>query len=95
MLSILNLNDEAYLIAIKDHLSEVTGKKMSLTSIHLPLSRLEKQKLIRSEFGDATPVRGGRRKKIYSLTKHGLEELKKYKKVNDILWENFGNLAAQ
>lgn len=95
MLSILNLKGEAYLIAIKNHLSTVTGKKMSLTAIHLPLSRLEKRKLIQSEFGDATPVRGGRRKKIYNITKYGFEELKNYKKVNDILWENFGDLAAQ
>ena len=69
MLSILNLQKDAYLIAITDHLSKITGKRVSLTSVHLPLSRLEKQGLIESEFGEATAVRGGRRKKIYKSQK--------------------------
>jgi len=60
MLSILHLKENAYLVAIVDHLSQTTEKKVSLTSIHLPLNRLEKSGIIESEFGEATPVRGGR-----------------------------------
>lgn len=89
MLSILNLEKEAYLIAIADHLSRITKKKVSLTSVHLPLSRLEKNGLITSKFGEATARRGGRRKKIYRLTQTGFEALKEYKKVSDILWKNY------
>ncbi len=95
MLSIINLQGDAYLIAIQDHLSEVTGKKISLTSVHLPLSRLEKNKLIESELGEATAVRGGRRKKIYKITNFGLEALNEYKRVNDALWENYSKLAVR
>lgn len=89
MLSILNLQDDAYLIGIKDYLEENTGKNISLTSVHLPLSRLEKNGLLDSEFGEATAVRGGRRKKIYRLTKRGHEALIEHKRINDILWANF------
>lgn len=89
MLSILNLQEGAYLIAIQKYLSDVTGKATSLTSVHLPLSRLEKSGLIESKYGDATAVRGGRRKKIYSLTKSGLETLFAYKKISDDLWESY------
>jgi PadR family transcriptional regulator PadR len=89
MLSILNLQRNAYLIAITDHLSKITGKKVSLTSVHLPLSRLEKQGLIESEFGEATAVRGGRRKKIYKVTKKGFEELNEYKRITDMLWRSY------
>ena len=95
MLSILNLQKEAYLIAITDHLSKITGKRVSLTSVHLPLSRLEKQGLIESEFGDATAVRGGRRKKIYKFTKMGFEELNEYKRITDMLWTNYSMLSVQ
>jgi DNA-binding PadR family transcriptional regulator len=86
MLSILNLKESAYLVAIQDHLSEVTDKKILLTSVHLPLSRLEKLGLIESEFGEATAVRGGRRKKIYRITAEGLKELNEYKRISDELW---------
>lgn len=95
MLSILNLQKDAYLIAITDHLSKITGKRVSLTSVHLPLSRLEKRDLIESEFGEATAVRGGRRKKIYKVTKIGFEELNEYKRITDMLWTNYSMLSVQ
>lgn len=95
MLSILNLQRDAYLIAITDHLSKITGKKISLTSVHLPLSRLEKRGLIESEFGEATAVRGGRRKKIYRVTKIGFKELNEYKRITDMLWMNYSRLSVQ
>lgn len=95
MLSILNLKENAYLIGIQDHLSKTTGKKVSLTSIHLPLTRLEKNGLIESGFGEATAVRGGRRKRIYKITKAGLEELNEYKRINDVLWANYSELTAR
>lgn len=92
MLAILNLQENAYLIAIQNYLSQIQGKKVSLTSIHLPLSRLEKSEFITSRFGDATAVRGGRRKKIYALTPAGREALYAYKKISDILWKNYSNI---
>jgi len=91
LLSILNLGSKAYLIAIQEHLSKVMGKPVSLTSVHLPLSRLEKSGLIDAKFGKATAVRGGRRKKIYNLTKPGLEALHAYKQVSDNLWNEYKN----
>lgn len=89
MLSILKLKSNAYLIAIVDHLSKVTGKKVSLTSVHIPLSRLEKSDLIISNYGESTAVRGGRRKKIYRITDLGLEVLEEHKRISDLLWENY------
>jgi PadR family transcriptional regulator PadR len=95
MLSILNLQRNAYLIAITDHLSKITGKKVSLTSVHLPLSRLEKRGLIESELGEATAVRGGRRKKIYRVTKIGFKELNEYKRITDMLWTNYSMVSVK
>ena len=88
LLTILNLKEKAYLIAIADHLAEITGKKVSLTSVHAPLSRLEKHGVIRAKYGEATSVRGGRRKKIYTVTKLGLELLEEHKRITDTLWAN-------
>jgi len=33
-------------------------------------------------------VRGGRRKKIYTITKLDFESLEEYKRISDLLWEN-------
>jgi DNA-binding PadR family transcriptional regulator len=93
LLSILNLKKDAYLIVIVDHLSKITGTKVSLTSVHLPLARLEKAGLIESEFGESTAVRGGRRKKIYQLTKCGFDVLAEYKRISDKLWESYSKFT--
>ncbi|MBD3415261.1 MAG: PadR family transcriptional regulator [Candidatus Aminicenantes bacterium] len=95
MLSILHLKNKAYLVAIADHLSKVTKKKVSLTSVHLPLSRLEKKGLIDSEYGESTAVRGGRRKKVYQITRPGFEFLDETKRISDLLWKDYINLIAK
>ncbi len=94
ILTILNLKKDAYLIAITDHLTKVTSKKVSLTSVHAPLSRMEKHGVIRGENGEATAVRGGRRKKIYTVTKLGLELLEDYRKITESLWANHSKFST-
>jgi len=89
MLSILNLGANAYLVSILGYVSKTLGKSVSLTSVHLPLSRLEKNGYLESSFGDATPVRGGRRKKIYSISKTGLQALEEYRNISNKLWDSY------
>ncbi len=94
MLAILNLEKEAYLISIADHLSKITGTKTSLTSVHIPLNRLEKKGMISGKMGEATAVRGGRRKKIYTITRTGFEMLDEHKRISDSLWKNYAKFFA-
>ena len=89
MLSILNLGENAYLVLILDYVSKTLGKNVSLTSVHLPLSRLEKIGYLESSFGEATAVRGGRRKKIYNISKSGLEALEDYRNISNKLWNDY------
>lgn len=89
MLAILNLGEEAYLVSIQNYLSDIFDKKVSLTSVHLPLRRLEKIKYLGSKMGDASAVRGGRRKKIYRVTAVGYKILQEYRSISDMLWENY------
>ncbi len=89
MLSILNLGENAYLVSILEYVSKTLEKNVSLTSVHLPLSRLEKLGFLESTFGEATAVRGGRRKKIYSITKIGLRALEEYRNISNKLWDDY------
>lgn len=86
LLAVLALRDDAYLVAITDYLAEVVGEAMTLPSVHIPLSRLEKAGLIAAEMGEATAVRGGRSKKIYRLTEAGEQALAEYRRISDRLW---------
>ncbi len=86
LLSVLNLRQKAYLVAIHEHLSTVTNKNVSLTSVHLPLSRLEKNGLLTSAMGEATPERGGRAKRYYRLLPKGVRALERSKKLIERMW---------
>ena len=92
MLAIHSLKQGAYLIAIVDRLVEVTCRSVSVTSVYFPLERLENSGLIQSAFGEATAVRGGRRKKIYSITESGYRVLDEHKRISDLMWEKYAHL---
>ncbi len=89
LLAIWELKEEAYLVAIKKLLSDLVGLNWTVGAIHKPLMRLEQNGLIEGAMGEATAVRGGRRKKIYQITKKGLVILTEHKKLNEALWSNF------
>ena len=94
LLAIGYLREEAYLVAIRKHLSKIVGKELSIGAVHIPLRRIEKQGLISASFGESTAVRGGRRKKIYRLTAAGLAALKESKKITDRLWADYLKVKA-
>jgi PadR family transcriptional regulator PadR len=89
MLAILNLDENAYLVSIRDYLSQIFEKNVSLTSVHLPLRRLEKINYLESKMGEATAVRGGRRKKIYKVTDMGYSALEEYRYISNKLWNTY------
>ena len=89
LLAVWELQDNAYLLAIKEHLSEVTSKDWSVGIIHKPLLQLEKKGFISSSITEATAKRGGRRKKNYRVTSLGVDELKNLKSEQDAMWKNF------
>jgi len=91
LLAVGSLGEEAYLVSIKKFLSRIQGKSLSIGAVHIPLRRLERSGLIHSSFGDSLPVRGGRRKKIYSLTKKAVKILEENKRVHDLLWAKYDN----
>jgi PadR family transcriptional regulator PadR len=94
LLAIGYLRDDAYLVALRKHLSKIVGKELSIGAVHIPLRRIEKQGLIAASFGESTAVRGGRRKKIYRLTAAGLAALKESKKISDRLWADYLKIKA-
>lgn len=89
LLAVWNLDNTAYLLALKDYLSEITGKDWSVGIIHKPLLQLERKGFISFFIGEATAKRGGRRKKLYRITPLGIEALEALKSEQDVIWKNF------
>jgi PadR family transcriptional regulator PadR len=89
LIAVWNLKDSAYLLAIKSHLSKIMEADWSVGAIHKPLMKLEKEGLVESYMGKPTAKRGGRSKKIYRVSKLGIDTLKTIKKEHDNLWAKF------
>ena len=75
LLAIVNLRDNAYGVTIRRYVSKVTGKEWSIGAIYDPLYRLEEKGYVRSEMTGPVNERGGRSKRIFSVTQDGLKAL--------------------
>ena len=71
MLTVAILHGEAYGIAILDEIETRIKRKVSIGSLQTVLRRLESKGYLTSEFGEATAVRGGKRKRYFSVTNYG------------------------
>jgi len=87
LLAVLYLQEDAYGVAIRDHLRKMTGESWAFGAVFVMLSRLEKKRMLESRLADPSPRRGGKSKRIYSLTADGLEELAKVRKVQTAAWK--------
>jgi len=93
MFSIRHLKENAYLVTIREHVSRIAKKDWSVGAIYVPLDRLTKIGFLETYTGEATPERGGRRKKMYGLTKIGFKSLAETQKMHDRLREGLAESA--
>jgi len=80
------LQDEAYGNAIVNEIKEQVNRNVTLAGVHVTLYRLEDKGYVRSRVGGATKLRGGRRKRIFTITNSGLSVLKSMKEDRVHLW---------
>lgn len=93
MLTIASLTENAYSVNICDELETVTGRKVKLGVVHAVLNRLEDKGLVKSELGEATKQRGGRRKRFFEVTHAGKTSLLKAKEQRDQLWKTIPDIV--
>jgi PadR family transcriptional regulator, regulatory protein PadR len=81
------LQDEAYGAAISAEIKDRIKREVALSAVHVTLYRLEDKGYIKSKVGGATKERGGRRKRIFTITSAGLAMLKAMKEARIDLWK--------
>jgi DNA-binding PadR family transcriptional regulator len=81
------LQEDAYGNAIVNEIKERLGRDSNLSAVHVTLYRLEDKGMIKSRMGGATNARGGRRKRIFTITNAGLSMLKAMKESRMDLWK--------
>ena len=77
LFALLELEDEAHGVAIRQAIEAKTGRLVSPGAIYTALERLAGRGFVSAEIGESTPARGGRRRKLYCLEPAGAEALQR------------------
>lgn len=93
MLTVAILFEDAYGISIKEDIEKRLERKVSVGAMRTALSRLEKKGFLRSEFGEATAVRGGKRKRYFRVTAEGKKAVEQVMESRKKLWEAIPSMA--
>ena len=81
------LQEDAYGAAISDEIESKLKREVNLSAVHVTLYRLEDKGYIKSRLGGGTKERGGRRKRIFSVTSAGMAMLRAMKETRLELWK--------
>jgi PadR family transcriptional regulator, regulatory protein PadR len=81
------LQEDAYGAAIAEEIETRLKREVNLSAVHVTLYRLEDKGFIKSSLGGATKERGGRRKRIFTITSAGMAMLKAMKESRVELWK--------
>jgi len=76
LLAVMQLGDEAYPLAVAEAIESSTKRSASRPAVLITLTRLEEKGLLTSRYGDPTPVRGGRSKRLFSPRPLGIQAAK-------------------
>lgn len=93
LLIVAILNGDAYSVGIITEIENRLNRNVSLGAIQTVLKRLENKGLLKSEFGDATNERGGKRKRLYEVTAEGQKIIDQTRIQRNSLWEAIPRLS--
>jgi DNA-binding PadR family transcriptional regulator len=77
LLAIWRLGREAYGTTIREEIEQATSRPIAIGALYTTLDRLQQKGFVDSELGEATPERGGRAKRFFTVTPKGGEAMRK------------------
>lgn len=95
LLTVAILHEEAYGVSIKQDIETRLNRPVSVSALQTALRRLEKKDYLKSSFGEATAIRGGKRKRYFKVTKVGKAALDSAKETRMKLWSAMPNVTYE
>jgi PadR family transcriptional regulator len=86
LLSLQALHDATYVVPVQQYLERTAGRPVSLGAVYAALDRLELKGFVRSSMGEATPERGGKSKRLFSVTREGKRMVQDVRRVREAIW---------
>ncbi|MCB0610906.1 MAG: PadR family transcriptional regulator [Lewinellaceae bacterium] len=84
---VMLVHEEAYGITVRDAFTEQYGQDISLSAVHTVLRRLEEKGFTASRMGGSSQERGGRRKRLYQVTRYGYKMITQIQDERTRIWE--------
>ena len=87
LLSVAVLTPAAYSVVVAEELEQQTGRTITTGAVHAALQRLENKGFVNSRMGEPTAERGGRRKRLFTVTVAGSRMVHEVRDVRNRLWD--------
>ncbi|MDW3211412.1 MAG: helix-turn-helix transcriptional regulator [Reichenbachiella sp.] len=88
-------HDEAYGLSITKAIEEKLERSVTLSSVHTALYRLEEKGYVQSQIGGSSTARGGRRKRLFTITATGKSALQESRASRNLLWDMISNVVIE
>jgi PadR family transcriptional regulator PadR len=89
------LHPEAYGVAVMDELKNQAGRDLNISAVHAVLTRLEEKGMLKSNMSEPTEERGGRRKRIFTLTAAGKRALEEAQELRTQMFNQIPKMVLQ
>lgn len=86
LLTVAVLSPNAYSVAIAEDLESQSSRTVTTGAVHTALQRLENKGYVKSQMSEPTAERGGRRKRLFTVTIAGSSILREVREVRENLW---------
>lgn len=88
LLAIHQLQENAYLITIREQVHSYTGKYFSVGTIYAPLNRLDINGYVKARMGDSGGFGSKKPIKYYQLTPRGYKALRQLRELYNRMWSD-------
>ena len=75
LLAVVQVEGEAYAASVREELARRTAREVARGAVHVTLDRLEQKGFLRSAAGAASAERGGRPRRVFTITAAGTRAL--------------------
>lgn len=93
LLAVAIHSGDAYGAAVVSEIEQQMNRPVNLGAVHAALNRLQEKGLVNSEMGGVTSERGGRRKRLYSVTADGRRAFEEVRQLRNQMWAAIPNTA--
>ena len=86
LLAVAGLGAEAYGVAVQQLLEKEMRREVAMGAVYGALERMERKGFLASSLGEATATRGGKRKRVFTVTTLGQRTLREVRRTREALW---------